>query len=100
MSRREDPCGIFNMLFIETAIHFFLFFFHYLFSFRPVEIEIYLYFVKGLHQKAFAKKHLVSKYVQNIKPVQKCAKYEVKPVQYAQVSYFAHFSRLFFVISR
>ena len=32
---------------------FFLFFFHYKFSFRPV--EIYLYFVKGLHQKAFAK---------------------------------------------
>ena len=26
----------------------------------------------------------------------KCAKYEMKPVQYAQVSYFAHFSRLFF----
>ena len=25
MSRREDPCGIFNMLFIETAIHFFSF---------------------------------------------------------------------------
>ena len=38
--------------------------------------------------------------MQNIKPVQKCAKYEMKPVQYAQVSYFAHFSRLFFVISR
>ena len=34
--------------------------------------------------------------MQNIKPVQKCAKYEMKPVQYAQVSYFAHFSRLFF----
>ena len=33
--------------------------------------------------------------MQNIKPVQKCAKYEMKPVQYAQVSYFAHFSRLF-----
>ena len=32
---------------------FFLFFYHYQFSFRPV--EIYLYFVKGLHQKAFAK---------------------------------------------
>ena len=53
MSRREDPCDIFNMLFIETAIHFFLFYYHYQFSFRPV--EIYLYFVKGLHQKAFAK---------------------------------------------
>ena len=38
--------------------------------------------------------------MQNIKPVQKCAKYEMKPVQYAQVSYFAHFSRLFFVIPR
>ena len=38
--------------------------------------------------------------MQNIKPVQKCAKYEMKPVQYVQVSYFAHFSRLFFVISR
>ena len=25
MSRREDPCGIFNMLFIETAILFFSF---------------------------------------------------------------------------
>ena len=25
MSRREDPCGIFTMLFIETAIHFFSF---------------------------------------------------------------------------
>ena len=25
MSRREDPCGIFNMLFIETDIHFFSF---------------------------------------------------------------------------
>ena len=34
--------------------------------------------------------------MQYIKPVQKCAKYEMKPVQYAQVSYFAHFSRLFF----
>ena len=34
--------------------------------------------------------------MQNIKHVQKCAKYEMKPVQYAQVSYFAHFSRLFF----
>ena len=34
--------------------------------------------------------------MQNIKPVQKCAKYEMKPVQYVQVSYFAHFSRLFF----
>ena len=34
--------------------------------------------------------------MQNIKPVQKCAKYEMKPVQYAQVTYFAHFSRLFF----
>ena len=34
--------------------------------------------------------------MQNIKPVQKCAKYEMKPVQYAQVSYFAHFLRLFF----
>ena len=34
--------------------------------------------------------------MQNIKPVQKCAKYEIKPVQYVQVSYFAHFSRLFF----
>ena len=33
--------------------------------------------------------------MQSIKPVQKCAKYEMKPVQYAQVSYFAHFSRLF-----
>ena len=32
--------------------------------------------------------------------MQKCAKYEMKPVQYAQVSYFAHFSRLLFVISR
>ena len=38
--------------------------------------------------------------VQNIKPAQKCAKYEMKPVQYVQVSYFALFSRLFFVISR
>ena len=38
--------------------------------------------------------------MQNIKPVQKCAKYEMKPVQYAQFSYFAHYSRLFFVISR
>ena len=34
--------------------------------------------------------------MQNIKPVQKCAKYEMKPVEYAQVSYFAHFSRLMF----
>ena len=34
--------------------------------------------------------------MRNIKPVQKCAKYEMKPVQNAQVSYFAHFSRLFF----
>ena len=34
--------------------------------------------------------------MQNIKPVQKCAKYEMRPVQYAQVSYFVHFSRLFF----
>ena len=34
--------------------------------------------------------------MQKIKPVQKIAKYEMKPVQYAQVSYFAHFSRLFF----
>ena len=34
--------------------------------------------------------------MQNIKPVQKYAKYEMKPVQDAQVSYFAHFSRLFF----
>ena len=25
MARREDPCGIFNMLFIETAIQFFSF---------------------------------------------------------------------------
>ena len=33
--------------------------------------------------------------MQNIKPVQKCAKYEMKPVQYEQVSYFANFSRLF-----
>ena len=33
--------------------------------------------------------------MQNIKPVQKCAKYEMKPVQYAQVSYFADFSRLY-----
>ena len=56
--------------------------------------------MKGLHKKAFAKNILSRKNVQNIKPVQKCAKYEMKPVQYAQVSYFAHFSRLLFVISR
>ena len=33
--------------------------------------------------------------MQNIKPVQKCTKYEMKPVQYAQVSYFAHFRDYF-----
>ena len=37
--------------------------------------------------------------MQNIKPVQKCAKYEMKPVQNAKVSYFAHFSRLLFEIN-
>ena len=33
--------------------------------------------------------------MQNIKPVQKCAKYEMKLVQYAQFSYFAHFRDFF-----
>ena len=72
MSRREDPSGIFNMLFIETAIDCFFFS-----SFRPV--EIYLYFVKftpANSGKGLCSKYLVSKNVQNMKPLQKCAKYE------------------------
>ena len=67
MSRREDPSGIFNMLFIETAIDFFLFFFHYYFSFRPV--EIYLYFV--VYTREFGKMPLLK-----IFSLKKCAKYE------------------------
>ena len=67
MSRREDPSGIFNMLFIETAIDFFLFFFHYYFSFRPV--EIYLYFV--VCTREFGKRPLLK-----IFSLKKCAKYE------------------------
>ena len=67
LSRREDPSGIFNMLFTETAIDFFLFFFHYYFSFRPV--EIYLYFV--VYTREFGKRPLLK-----IFSLKKCAKYE------------------------
>ena len=55
------------MLFIETAIDFFLFFFHYYFSFRPV--EIYLYF--GVYTREFGKRPFLK-----IFSLKKCAKYE------------------------
>ena len=54
MSRREDPCGIFNMLFIETAIHFFSFLLSLLIFFSACW-NLFILFLKGLHQKAFAK---------------------------------------------
>ena len=57
----------YSTFFIETAIDFFLFFFHYYFSFRPV--EIYLYFV--VYTREFGKRPLLK-----IFSLKKCAKYE------------------------